>query len=192
LDSNNLPIICAGVIAHDSKGEKGHRAHAVSIVPGLRVSLVSTDVHIEAIESAKADEPCDEILARLYHTSTTTTTREEDDSSEFSQALQLFANKLNAPHVIHRPFLTLSQGEQRLALVTGALASRPQLLVLDEASHALDNVNRNLLKQTLQDAVSQHPSLTTIVVSHHLDEFLDATTHDVRIAEGTVTVSPRV
>ena len=76
--------------------------------------------------------------------------------------------------------------------MAGALASKPQLLVLDEASHALDNVNRNLLKQTLQDAVAAQPELCTIVVSHHEDEFIESTTHDVHISEGVVTVRHRV
>jgi len=49
---------------------------------------------------------------------------------------------LGVAHLAARPFLSLSYGERRVALLARALASRPRLLLLDEVLNGLDAVNR--------------------------------------------------
>ncbi|HEV2285423.1 MAG TPA: ATP-binding cassette domain-containing protein [Steroidobacteraceae bacterium] len=49
---------------------------------------------------------------------------------------------LGVAHLATRPFLSLSYGERRVALIARALASRPRLLLLDEVLNGLDALNR--------------------------------------------------
>ena len=48
----------------------------------------------------------------------------------------------NSNYFFRRPFLTLSQGEQKLLLLSSAIAQRPLLLVLDGPCQGLDLWNR--------------------------------------------------
>ena len=47
-------------------------------------------------------------------------------------------------------FLKLSSGEQRLVLLARAFVKDPQLLILDEPLHGLDNTNRRLVKDIIE------------------------------------------
>ncbi|EKD35766.1 MAG: hypothetical protein ACD_75C01787G0002 [uncultured bacterium] len=67
------------------------------------------------------------------------------------------------------PFRRLSFAEQRQVLITRALIKRPKLLILDEPTQGLDDVNRNTLLDLLEKAAAEH--LTTMLfVSHRKDE----------------------
>ncbi|MFO0335647.1 MAG: ATP-binding cassette domain-containing protein [Pseudomonadota bacterium] len=66
-----------------------------------------------------------------------------------------------------RPFLSLSYGQRRLALLARALAGEPRLLLLDEPFNGLDAAARALLKREL---ARLGRSRTTLVVSAHRAE----------------------
>ncbi len=48
-----------------------------------------------------------------------------------------------------RTFLKLSSGEQRLCLLARAFVKDPELLILDEPLHGLDDRNRQLTRETI-------------------------------------------
>ncbi len=56
--------------------------------------------------------------------------------------VQRALRSLGVAQLAARPFLSLSYGERRVALLARALASRPRLLLLDEVLNGLDAVNR--------------------------------------------------
>ncbi len=68
-----------------------------------------------------------------------------------------------------RGFLSLSEGEQRLVLLTRAFVKDPSLLILDEPFHGLDDANRALSK-TIINAFCERPGKTLLFVTHYDDE----------------------
>ena len=67
------------------------------------------------------------------------------------------------------PFLQLSSGEQRLALLARAFVKDPSLLILDEPLHGLDTYNRRLVKSVIE-TFCQRSDKTVIMVTHYKEE----------------------
>jgi molybdate transport system ATP-binding protein len=63
----------------------------------------------------------------------------------------------------------VSLAQQRWTLLARALIKNPQLLILDEASQGLDEQQRNLFKNTLQDLLLRIP-IAVIYVSHYEED----------------------
>jgi len=71
----------------------------------------------------------------------------------------------------HSSFRSLSYGEQRLALIARALVKSPYLLILDEPTQGLDELNRHRILNFLEHLAEQKHS-TMLLVSHRKDEYL--------------------
>lgn len=67
------------------------------------------------------------------------------------------------------PFLQLSSGEQRLALLARAFVKDPELLILDEPLHGLDTYNRRRVKKVIEAFCSRRDK-TMIMVTHYENE----------------------
>lgn len=68
-----------------------------------------------------------------------------------------------------KPFLQLSSGEQRLALLARAFVKDPELLILDEPLHGLDTYNRRKVKKIIE-AYGRRKNKTLIMVTHYENE----------------------
>ena len=73
-------------------------------------------------------------------------------------------------HLADRSFLSLSSGEQRMVLLARAFVKDPELLILDEPLHGLDDVNRRLAKDIIE-TFCERRNKTLIFVSHYKDEY---------------------
>lgn len=93
---------------------------------------------------------------------------------------------------LHTVWTTMSQGERGRVLIARALVSRPQLLLLDEPSTGLDLAAREQLLDALDELTSTHPELTTVMVTHHLEELPPHTTHVLMLSAGTELASGSV
>ena len=72
-------------------------------------------------------------------------------------------------HLEDRKFLEMSSGEQRLVLLARAFVKEPDLLILDEPLHGLDDHNRRMVKDIVDD-YCQNPAVTLIYVTHYQNE----------------------
>lgn len=75
-----------------------------------------------------------------------------------------------------KPFLQLSSGEQRLALLARAFVKDPELLILDEPLHGLDTYNCYRVKKIIE-AFCRRRDKTLIMVTHYENELPDTITN---------------
>lgn len=72
-------------------------------------------------------------------------------------------------HLEDRRFMEMSSGEQRLVLLARAFVKEPDLLILDEPLHGLDDYNRRMVKDIV-DEYCKNPTVTLIYVTHYKNE----------------------
>ena len=72
-------------------------------------------------------------------------------------------------HLADRTFLQLSSGEQRLCLLARAFVKDPELLILDEPLHGLDNRNRQRVREIIE-TFCQRQNKTLVMVTHYEEE----------------------
>lgn len=77
-------------------------------------------------------------------------------------------------------FLKLSSGEQRLVLLARAFVKDPQLLILDEPLHGLDNDNRQIVKDVIE-AFCCRNNKTLVMVTHYKEELPPCITHHLKL-----------
>jgi iron complex transport system ATP-binding protein len=80
----------------------------------------------------------------------------------------------------------LSQGERARTLIARALMTEPPLLLLDEPAAGLDVAGREQLLASLDDLRERLPSMSSVLVTHHLEELPVSTSHALLLREGKV------
>lgn len=110
---------------------------------------------------------------------------EELATETVARARALLA-EVGAAELELRLFASCSEGERARILLARALLADADLLVLDEPAAGLDLPGRELLLAALDGAFAERPGLTTITVTHHLEELPTATTHALLLRAGRV------
>lgn len=90
-----------------------------------------------------------------------------------------------------RSGVKLSVGEQQRAMLARALALEPRVLLLDEPTSALDEAARGAVEATLVD-LRERVSLSTVLVTHDLDQARRMADWVVRLDEGRLVAEGRV
>lgn len=88
-----------------------------------------------------------------------------------------------------RQFGECSQGERQRVLLARALMPDPRLLLLDEAAAGLDLPSREQLVSALDAMAREDQGLTTISVTHHIEEIPPSTTHALLLRDTRILAS---
>jgi len=114
--------------------------------------------------------------------------RWEPTSDEVARA-RAAMREVGVEHLADTEWYVMSQGERGRTLIARALILQPKLLVLDEPMTGLDLTAREQLLDTLDDLSAAEPSLTSVLVTHHLDELPASTTHAALMSHGNVVAA---
>ena len=67
----------------------------------------------------------------------------------------------------------LSGGQKQRAAIAGIIASRPEIIVLDEATSMLDPLGRQIVFETIKE-IKEKDNLTIISITHDINEALES------------------
>jgi iron complex transport system ATP-binding protein len=115
-------------------------------------------------------------------------TYSSEDRDRARELLALFGCGELAERVIS----TCSQGERGRIRIARALIASPRLLLLDEPAVGLDLAAREALIAALDRLSDERPVLTSVLVTHHLEEIPATTTHVILLREGTSIASGEI
>lgn len=101
------------------------------------------------------------------------------------RARQLLA-MLGTEALLERAFEDCSQGERQRILIARALMADPEMLLLDEPSVGLDLPSREELIEALGSLATDRPDVTTVSVTHHLEEIPPSCSHALLLRSGKV------
>ena len=136
-----------------------------------RIGYVSPELH----RSYQRDLPVIRIVASGLKDSVGLYVKpNEEDYEKCRFWMEVFGLK----NMEERGFLKLSSGEQRLALLARAFVKDPELLILDEPLHGLDNYNRRLVKDIIE-AFCKRQNKTMIMVTHYKEELPACIDHSI-------------
>ena len=97
-----------------------------------------------------------------------------------TEALEL----MEATHLAAKPVGEMSAGESRRIMIARALVHRPEMLLLDEPSNALDLRAQRELRETLRRLAQQGTGL--LLVTHHLPDVLPEIDRVILMREGRI------
>jgi len=109
----------------------------------------------------------------------------EPGESEVGRARAALA-AVGVPDLGARRFVSCSEGERARIMLARALVTEAPLLALDEPAGGLDLGGRELLLEAFEHAVGERPGLTTLTVTHHIEELAPSTSHALLLREGRV------
>ncbi|GAA4236578.1 iron complex transport system ATP-binding protein [Streptosporangium album] len=110
------------------------------------------------------------------HTGTSAPLWDRYGPAQHERAHTLLAD-LGCKDLADRLFRVCSQGERARVRVARALMADPVVLLLDEPFAGLDLPAREDLITAVEDLAATRPALTTVTVTHHLEEVPATTTH---------------
>ncbi|HEY3706249.1 MAG TPA: ATP-binding cassette domain-containing protein [Terracidiphilus sp.] len=92
--------------------------------------------------------------------------------------------RIEASHLAHQLVGEMSAGEKRRIVIARALVHRPQQLLLDEPSNALDLAAQRSLRETLRRLVNEGTGL--VLVTHHLGDILPEIERVILMRDGCI------
>jgi len=137
------------------------------------IGYVSPEMH----RAYQKDLPAIDIVASGLHDSVGLYVRPRPEQRE--TCLE-WMRRFGIEDLADRTFLSLSSGEQRMCLLARAFVKSPDLLILDEPFHGLDDQRRLLATSIIED-YCKDPSRTLIIVSHYEEELPTCITHHLRL-----------
>jgi iron complex transport system ATP-binding protein len=113
---------------------------------------------------------------------------DEPDQAAVEQARELLRS-VGMHEFGERTFASCSEGERVRILLARALAAEASFLAFDEPAAGLDLPGRELLLAALANAIRERPGLTTLTVTHHIEELPATTSHALLLRAGAVVAA---
>ncbi|MFI0895915.1 ABC transporter ATP-binding protein [Streptomyces sp. NPDC020983] len=174
-----------GALMHPTTGTVdvlGHRLGRVDMRElRARIGLVSSAQKVPLDLTAHG-------VVLTGHTGTVQPLWRKYDDGVRERAAALLA-ELEIKELSDRPYGVCSGGQRARILVARALMADPSLLLLDEPFNALDLPSREDLIDALHRLAVTRPALTTITVTHHLEELSPSIDYVLLLKEGRVLTS---
>ena len=143
-----------------------------------KVGLVSFEAQAELIEAELKKDDAD-IMDVIAAGTPVHEILNPGDSNQ--QLIDELVEKFQLQSLVDRAFRKLSTGESRKVMLIRALASEPDLLVLDEPFDGLDAHTLEMLQQYLATLIETVPM---VMVLNRFDEFPDFITHIAYVDNG--------
>ena len=105
-------------------------------------------------------------------------------TEEMRAARREALERIEAAHLAAQLVGTMSAGEKRRILIARALVHRPQQLLLDEPSNALDLAAQRELRETLRRLAREGTGL--VMVTHHLGDILPEIERVILMRDGRI------
>jgi iron complex transport system ATP-binding protein len=106
------------------------------------------------------------------------------DDLDVRQAAERALVRVGATHLADRRVDTLSQGERQRVRIARALATDPELLLLDEPFAGLDLGGREALLVDVERLLADPDGPTVVMVTHHLEELPTSITSALLLRDG--------
>lgn len=84
-------------------------------------------------------------------------------------------------------FALLSTGEQRRCMIARALASAPELLILDEPTAGMDIAGREQVLATVEALLARPDAPAVLMITHHVEELSPRTSQVMLMRDGLIT-----
>jgi iron complex transport system ATP-binding protein len=171
-----------GAVMHPTSGSVevlGHRLGRVD-VRELRARIG----HVSSAQRVPQDATAHTVVLTGHSGTIQPLWRTYDDEVR-TRAHELLS-EMGIKELADRPYGVCSGGQRARILIARALMPAPPLLLLDEPFNGLDLPSREDLVEAMQQLAETRPELTTVTVTHHLEELSPAVCHALLLCEGRV------
>ncbi|MDQ2849672.1 MAG: ABC transporter ATP-binding protein [Allobranchiibius sp.] len=110
-------------------------------------------------------------------------------SQQTNERVEEVIDLVGATAYARRPIGQCSGGEQQRLLIAQALASRPELLILDEPLDSLDVTNQASVSALIRD-VSRSEGVAVLLVAHDVNPILSYLDQVIYLAHGGAVMGP--
>lgn len=96
------------------------------------------------------------------------------DTDTMKVLVDEFAEKVGMKEYLDKEPSNLSGGQKQRVAIAGALARKPKILIMDEATAMLDPKGRSDIRNLIKKMKDENPGLTIISITHDIDEAYQA------------------
>ncbi|GAA3068044.1 ABC transporter ATP-binding protein [Streptosporangium carneum] len=150
-----------------------------------RIGLVAASQRLVDEELLEEEGATAHTVVLTGHTGTSAPLWDRYGQAEHERAHRLLAD-MGCKDLADRLFRVCSQGERARIRVARALMAEPVVLLLDEPFAGLDLPAREDLITAVEELAETRPALTTVTVTHHLEEVPATTTHALLMRDSRI------